>query len=67
MLTLIIWLHWSSIGEITFERLLATKREKEGEFVFYEDGKIIKIKAKDYIRKRKINKFTKPFLMLCLL
>ncbi len=39
--------------ELTFERLLAAKRKEDGEFVFSENGKIIRIKARDYIPKPK--------------
>jgi len=33
--------------ELTFQKLLQEKKAKNGTFVFYEDGKIVKIKAVD--------------------
>lgn len=35
--------------ELTFKKLLKEKRQNGGEFVFSENGKIIKVKATDII------------------
>ncbi len=33
--------------EIAFEKLIIQKKKDDGEFIFWEDGKIVKIKARD--------------------
>ena len=33
--------------DLTFKKLLEEKRKNDGEFVFFRDGKIVKIKARD--------------------
>jgi len=37
--------------DLTFKRLLATKQKEDGEFIFSENGKIIRVKARDYKQK----------------
>lgn len=37
--------------DLTFKRLLAEKQKEDGEFVFSENGKIIRVKARDYKQK----------------
>lgn len=39
--------------DLTFKRLLVQKQKEDGEFVFSENGKIIRIKARDYKQKEK--------------
>jgi hypothetical protein len=33
--------------DLTFKKLVQSKRQSDGEFVFFENGKIVKIKARD--------------------
>jgi sulfur carrier protein ThiS len=33
--------------DLTFKKLLETKRQNNGEFIFSQNGKIVKVKARD--------------------
>lgn len=37
--------------ELSFERLLLIKIKEDSDFVFSKDGKIIRIKAKDFVKE----------------
>jgi len=39
--------------DLTFKRLLAAKQKDDGEFIFSENGKIIRVRARDYKQKEK--------------